>query len=637
MIDFTKHLSGKQKPPFNVLMDALDDDQKNVAAWRPADGNLRVIASAGSGKTSSLVALACSLIVSDAVDASNLILTTFTKKAGDELRQRMGKIIDRETLSRVRVGTFHAIGLQALRAVDSKKWDMKRCIDVHEGRDSNIPSASVLWRSICAYGKVPGSGKDSLGLPMVPDYYRKFIELWRSTGAKEYAEADTPNHLSRKEEEEFELAWDYFNEAKLRLRAWDFNDVLTEWKELVAAQPATRSIVLVDEAQDNNKVQLHIAQELARDGGRVCLIGDSKQAIYQFRGAYPRLFNEAETLLSAKTREIRTNYRSLPHIVEFANRFVSDKSWNVNAPAVAYRIAPDGTEKIRTHVAEGPFHEADWVAAEIGDRILEKQNEAKDFLILTRTNAARFAFETALVARNIPNVVLGNSSAFNTKEASQVIAYCVLSQFNHLDSVERILNTPKRYIPRSFVQELAREMTKVPDVLDALKSALATSTMKPASKRGVVDLVRTLENLRRAEWKDVPNLVERLLQPVDDEEKTDEPDEDRRSMIGMVCRLASMFPDAESLVKFAQNCTQSTGAQHEKTDDNRVVISTIHKIKGSEAPVVFVSAPRDLFPHTKTTNMPEEERLFYVSVTRARDELVLTGNHAEGGLSPFSA
>jgi DNA helicase-2/ATP-dependent DNA helicase PcrA len=613
----------------------LDDDQKHVAAWTPKDGNLRVIASAGSGKTSSLVALACNLLVQDEVDASQLLLTTFTKKAGDELRTRMGQIIDRETLARVRVGTFHAIGLQTLRSIDSKQWDMKRCIDIHDGRDASIPSASALWRSICSYGKVPGSGRDSLGLPMVPDYYRKHIELWRSTGAKTYLEADTPDRLTRKEEEEFELAWDYFNEAKQRLRAWDFTDVLVAWKEYVEEQPPTRSVVLVDEAQDNNKVQLDIALALAREGGRVCVIGDSKQAIYQFRGAYPRLFNEAEHLIGAHTREIRTNYRSLPHIVQFANDFTRGKSWNHNSPALPFRIAPDGDEKVRYHLAEGPFHEADWVASEIGDRILENQNEAKDFMILTRTNAARFAFETALVARNIPNVVLGASSAFNTKEASQVLAYCVLSQFNHLDSVERILNTPKRYIPRTFVQELSREMRKVPDVLDALKSALTTSSMKPASKRGVVDLVRTLEGLRKAEWKDVPKMVERLLQPVEDEEKTDEPDEDRRSMISVVCRLAGMFPDASSLVKFAETCSQSTAAQSEKTNDNRVTISTIHKIKGCEAKVVYVSAPGDLFPHVKTTNMPEEERLYYVAITRARDDLVVTGNNAEGGLTPF--
>ena len=620
--------------PFDKLLDMLDLDQRRVADWTPASGNLRVIASAGSGKTSSLVALACNLVVKDVVPASQMVVTTFTKKAGDELRNRMGKIIDRDTLNKMRLGTFHAIGLQVLRSENPKEWDMKRCIDLSTGRDVSIPGAAAIWRAIVSYGKVPGSGRDSLQLSLPPEFYRKQIELWRSAGARNIVEADVPAGMTIKECDEFEQVWDYFNEAKERLRAWDFTDVLQAWHDLVWDRAPTESIVLVDEAQDNNRLQLDIAQGLAREGGRICLIGDPKQAIYQFRGAYPKLFNEAETLLDAKTREIRTNYRSLPHIIEFANQFIADKPWNHNAPALPYRTIRDEQETVKTLCAASLFEEADQVAGEIAEAILENQATAGDYLILTRTNAARFAFETALVGRGIPNVVLGSYSAFNTKEASQVLAYCVLAQFNHLDSLDKILNVPKRFIPRTFVNEVSNEMRHVSDMVEAMKSALTTTRMKPGSKRGVVDLVRELETLRRLPWKEVPGAVEKLLRKVDDQPE-DEPDEDRMGMVRSVCALAAMFPDAQSLVKFAETCTQSTATQAENENSDRVTISTIHKIKGCEAKSVYVSASANLFPHVKTTNRPEEERLFYVAITRARNDLTITSNASDGGKTSF--
>lgn len=621
-------------PTHDELLNRLDPQQRHVANWTPADGNLKVIASAGSGKTTTLVALTSNLIVNQTVDPSKLVVVTFTKKAGEELRKRLGQVLTPAALNAVRVGTYHALALQTLRNDDAKKWNISRCVEVGSARATGVPSAYELWKSICSYGKVPGSGKESLQLPLDYGVYRREIERWRAHGAECFAEADIPATMRSAEAEDFESAWEYYTEAKTLLNVWDFADLLEAWRAKLREESGQGCVVLVDEAQDNNTVQLDIVRELARDGGRVCLIGDGKQAIYKFRGASPELFQDAESVFRAERREIATNYRSKPHIVAFANDFIVDKAWNQSAPSHANREA-ESDAYVRRILGSGPHQEADQIAAQIADGIVEEGKRPGDYAILTRTNAARMAFETALIARNIPVVVLGSSSAFSSREAKIVLAYCTLSAFDHIDSLDAILNTPKRYIPRSFISELHTSMSRGRGLLEAYDHAAMNSKMKPGSKRGAGELRARLRELRATPWAEVPDKVRTILRPWLDEQTNDE-DEDRTALIESICGLAAMFPDAKTMVEFAERCVNGTQARSEGDDPgNCVTVSTVHKVKGLEWPNVYVSAPGNLLPHARTNSMAEEERLYYVAITRAQDELTVTGNEAEGGVTAF--
>jgi DNA helicase-2/ATP-dependent DNA helicase PcrA len=624
---------------YEQLIARLDPQQREVASWTPQDGNLRVLANAGSGKTTTLVALTANLVLGGHVDPGELVVTTFTKKAGEELRTRLGKVLPPHTLNGMRVGTFHAIGLQALRAINPDKWNISRCIEIQSGRAPGVPSSNELWRAICAFGQIPGLNRPSLQLSDEPKYYKKQIDLWRAQGAETYGEASVPlsdDPQRKRFFRECEAAWDTYTAAKDALNVWDFNDILAEWLVAVRNAPPQRAVVLIDEAQDNNIVQLDIGRELTRDGGRLCLIGDVKQSIYKFRGAYPDLFRSAERELGAQSKQISTNYRSLPHIVAFANDFIANKPWSGSTPSIAARASEGGF--VGTLQGGEPHDEADAVGERIAEALIGNTATPGDFAILCRTNAARMAFESALISRNIPVVVLGSRSAFDNKEAKVVLAYCTLSARDDVDALDTILNVPKRFLPRAMISDVHTHMAGGKNLLSALTAAKNGPRVKPASRRNAEGLVRQLHALRDAAWEDVPDMVGQILRPWLEKDEDDESrdDEDNAALVATTLHLAGLFPNAAQFIDFAQRCATRTQSRAEgEAPGNAVTISTIHKVKGLEWPHVFVSAPADLLPHAKSTDTDEEERLYYVAITRARDTLTVTANEADGGLTPF--
>lgn len=269
--------------PLDSLFARLDDDQKRVAAWRPDDGNLRVVAAAGSGKTTTVTALVGALI-RDGVPAKRIVVTTFTAKAGRELKNRIRPIVTPQAFADLRIGTFHSLALRAVRHADAASWDMKHCIDLPgKERGPNTPSVSVLWRTIVQYGTVPGTGVGSLKLPNCdPPSYARGVDLFRA------ANVDDPTPLTTRQLHargvrlaEFKKAWGMFNDAKRKLGVWDFADVLSLFRLSLqnGAIPADADVVIIDEAQDNTQTQIDIAQGMAGANGRVILVGDGRQCI----------------------------------------------------------------------------------------------------------------------------------------------------------------------------------------------------------------------------------------------------------------------------------------------------------------------------------------------------------------------
>lgn len=629
------------------LFARLDPEQRAAAEWTPNDGNLRVVANAGSGKTTTLVALTASLLLRHHIKPENLYVLTFTKKAGEELKSRLAKTVPRHLSDRTTLGTFHAAALARLRENDPEGWSMSRCIDMPpKTRATGVPSAAELWRSICSYGRVPGSGRDSLKLPLDAAWYRKQIDRWRCNSWEQFCEIDVPPGMNTKERAEYERAWDYFIEAKAALKVWDFADLLAQWRTLLLESPSPEAIVLVDEAQDNNIVQLDIVRALAGKTGRIVLIGDDKQTIYQFRGAYPALFRSAESELGAQTRRITTNYRSDPRIIDFANQFISKCPWTADSPSKSFREGKCAMP-LSTLRGVSPLHEADEVARQIADAIVDEGVSPSEFVILTRTNAAKAAFESALFSRNIPTVVLGGGSVFTSREAEKVMAYLNLSGPNgSVEDLDKILNVPKRFIPRTFLGEVHAALPGR-ELVPAMKAALNTSTMKPACRKGVLQLISTIESLKTATWtcppdtdptKDGSSVCARVLQLVAPEvgETPEEADEDNRGTFETLIALARLFAGPAELAAFASACASGVMASGEGEKSSRcVTISTIHKVKGLEWDRVFFSCSAREFPNPKSKDPSEEERLFYVALTRARDQITFTSSDAMGGLSKF--
>lgn len=615
------------------MMSELDDQQRHVASWTPKERNLRVVSAAGSGKTSSVVALAANLVLHDHVAPSALIVTTFSRKAADELRNRMAKVIPMQVLQQMRIGTFHSIGLQALRSVDSKLWSMDRCVEADGStRATGVPSAYELWTAICSYGKVPGIDQESLKVAEPSSVYKARIDYWRSQGFRRFEDTPGIPGMIYADKENHRRAWKMYTDAKKALKVWDFADVLEAWEDgLKNGQlPKTDNVVIVDEAQDNNVPQTNIIKLLAGKEGRICLVGDLRQSIYSFRGAFPELFTSAEVLLNAETREIGTNYRSEAPIVALSNFIASGKNWNLGSPAKPSRCTENAPYSIEVlPPAFGPDEEAEAVASRISDDVSAGES-AGNYAILCRTNAGRALFEAALTRKGVPVTVIGGSSVFKTREAEAVLAYCVLAQHDALGSLDRILNMPKRFLPHSFLSSVHKAMPVSADILDAIEVASREAKLKPGSRRGAADLIRDLERLRSAEWKDVPKLIEKILKS-DPSREAEAADEDRMSLITSACRIAERFPSAIDFVAFAQKCSDGTAQLAEGAKaSNSVTLATVHSCKGLEFSHVYVSSNRSMFPHIKSTNRDEEHRLFYVAVTRAVNKVVFSYNKLEG-------
>lgn len=616
---------------------SLDEEQRHVASWKPEDGNMRILAAAGSGKTLSLVALTANLVHEGHVEPNRLIVTTFSRKAADEIKVRLAKVVNPTEFHQLRVSTFHSLALQALRNLDNKFWSMDRCLEADSGtRAQGVPSTYEIWRSICSYGQVPGTKEESLRLPESPTFYSAKIDYWRSHGHEKFEDVPPPPGFTHQEKDTFKKVWKMYNDAKKALKAWDFADALFQWKAALedGRIPRQNAVVIVDEAQDNNIVQLTIAQLLAKDDGRVIFCGDLRQCVHQWRGAYPDLFANSEKTLSAQTRELTTNYRSEAPIVALSNFISHGKSWNLGSPAKASKRTEDALTSIEVlSPGYGPDEESELVAQRIADDI-EAGRPPGDYAVLCRTNAGRAMFEGALTRRNVPIAVIGGSSVFRSREAEIVMAYCVLSRHNAAGALDQVLNNPKRFLPHSFTGDVHRAMSSTSNIVDAIRVAAHTAKLKPGSKRGALQLADFIDNMRDMKWAEVPSAIEKLLRSQVTREAEDS-DQDRQSLITSVCHLARRFEDPIEFVTFAQKCVDGTASISEGgKSTSAVTLSTAHSAKGLQWEHVYISANKSMFPHKKSGNREEEHRLFYVAVTRAARRVTFAWNKTDG-LTPY--
>jgi DNA helicase-2/ATP-dependent DNA helicase PcrA len=628
-------------PQLDALIAKLDPDQRHVVEWSARrDRHLRVLASAGSGKTTTMTASIARQIADGEVEPSRAAVTTFSNKAAAELQERIRLVLDATSFRALRIGTFHSLALKALRVGGgfaygnlTHGWTMQTCLDA-DGRTRNpgIPTGAILWRCATEWGEMPGTGAKSLKCAEGAGdngaaAYMRWVEILRGKGIEGPDEIEETADLGVLPE--FAEAWQLVLDAKRALDCWDFGDALAAWQRGMAEGRLRDSadVVIVDEAQDNNRVQLNIAKLLAgfvsknESRGKIVLTGDLRQTLYRFRGAYPELLERAAEELGAETREIRTNYRSGQAIVQLANAIADDRPWNVGTPSKAHRGEQGAIE-----VVTSPD-----VCTTVAERIrddLRAGVSAGDITILCRTNAALGLFQAALTEAQVPCAIVGGKSIFDHREVETVLCYCVLSQRDAWNSLEKVLNYPKRYLGRAFWDAMQKQKALGTPMLVAIDRAAVG--LPPAVRRNAVDLKQTIMDLRKTDWREVPDQIVKLVTPPPDKLRKlrldDAPDEDRPALYRAAARIAGRFEDAVKLVEFAGRCTANAASVNEgdNVPGGRVTLSTVHRFKGREAPQVYVHVGKDLFPHKRVTTdtLEDEIRLFYVATTRPKDRLI---------------
>jgi DNA helicase-2/ATP-dependent DNA helicase PcrA len=676
-IDTTGDLSGGK---VGTTRFPLDDEQKRISLWRPHIGPVRVLAAAGSGKTSTTVGLVARLIWDGVLKPSEIIVTTFTNKAAAELRSRFAQVITGAAFEDLRLGTFHSLAFAVKKhnKVLRDRMPHTKFLDPSGARARWRQILDEVWSKESAQGYVTRTNKQSLGQrlrdlndgePVDVKGYMTAITVARSAPGDYDAvlarlyEGDTNAGVPRAVDQ-FPLideAWKIYVESLRNTGEWDFDTIVAEWEMALATGEVKSSarLVIVDEAQDNNRLQASIAMKVAKNGkGSVILVGDVRQSIYAWRGAEPEIMITADQVLGAKTMEITTNYRSGSKIVELGNAICAGKDYAVGQPSKPGPGAKPGLVTITG--AEDVVGEAEVAAQRIVEAMAGKPKEGySEFAILGRTRAQGGAAEAALVAKKIPCAIVGGTPFFKRDEAVATLAWIKALSGLKIDAKEmqKLGRYPASGITVKYAEEVVSRLNQGEDFATATDMATPVAGKSGKWRQAAEDFANNVSVLsdKIAKSQGTPEtrwaiLIDEIGAMFNERfaataKNLVTEDEDEKGDPGsVVLSLAKSFPGPAALMQFAARCANETvELDGETTQDDlppgRVIISTIHKAKGLEWPVVFVSASQDQFPHKRSANVPEEERCFYVAVTRAKNECHLTYasevNGKPAGPSPF--
>lgn len=647
----------------------LDVNQRAAIKSGLSGGNCIWISGAGGGKTK-VATTFVGVLCHKGQAPDRIIVNTFTRKAANELANRIEPLVAPHLFDHLRIGTTHSLALRKLRSIDRSRWPMQRCLDL-PGRADGLPGAGWLWHMCVGFGKIKGTDLDGLAVSgrIIGCSSRVFMraaELLRADGWSPPRDGQPPKkdllHVVKENLEaqvylNFLAAWRLYEEAKAQLAGWDFADCLEAYHRGLEDGTVADSadFVIVDEAQDYTKVQIETAKLLAKNGdGRIVFVGDNRQCIFQFRGAYPEAFQNAEAELAAARTDLPTNYRSGFGIVHLGNRVAHAQPWAMGAVSVPARTDP-GEVKLWL-VGETPEDEADLVAQNIAADIREGA-DPNDYAVLCRTNAMVGLFEAALVSRKIPVAVVGGQPFFAQKEVKDFLAYAALARRDGYKALTKIRNKPSRFLGSAFDREVASARVRMGKSAGlTLVIRAAAPALRGGSRRSATELADTIDKLRGLPWAlgyaergasgepatDVPQAIIEILKPMYVDDKG-EADEDREAVLAAVAAVTRRFTDPVQLIDFAKVCLGQVARVSEDSDipKGRVTLSTAHRSKGREFRIVVVPMARGLFPHARAEGprqQAEELRLAYVAWTRAKDALWLTCSerNAKGGPAGWS-
>ena len=432
---------------------------------------------------------------------------------------------------------------------------------------------------------------------------------------------------------------DVYREYQKRLRtagAMDFDDLLQVTVELFRRQPDVLEHyqqrfkhVLVDEYQDTNKVQNELVLHLANQHRNICVVGDSDQSIYGFRGADIRNINEFEQAFPDATVIILDqNYRSTQRILDAANAVIANNQ--SRKPKELWTDSGAGEMLVRYH-AEDEGDEAQWVAHEIS-RLHEEGERWSDSAVFYRTNAQSRIMEEALLRVGVPYKVVGGTRFYDRREIKDALAY-LKAAVNPVDevSVKRVLNVPKRGVGDSSIGRLDAWATAHGEpFVDALRSAPEAGVTGRAIG-GIDEFLALLDHLAGIAGEGPGTVLESALERSGYlAELQAEHSVEAEGRLENLAELIGFAREFEAVDEFLEQVGLVADTDELPDDDSgSVVLMTMHAAKGLEFPNVFILGMEDgVFPHLRALGEPremeEERRLCYVGITRARQRLYLT-------------
>lgn len=609
------------------LLNGLNPEQQR--AVKTTDGPLLLMAGAGSGKTRVLTHRIAYLMVEKQVNPYNILAITFTNKAAREMKERiysmMGGVADE-----IWVSTFHSMCVRILRR-DIDRLGYNRNFTILDTTDQQSVVKTILKEK----NLDPKKYDPRAILGAISSAKNELI------GPEEFAK-NAGGHMDQ-------IVADVYEMYQKRLRknqALDFDDLIMTTIQLFQRVPEVLTFyqrkfqyIHVDEYQDTNRAQYMLVKLLAQRFQNLCVVGDSDQSIYRWRGAdianilsFEKDYPRSEVIL------LEQNYRSTKRILFAANEVIKnnlnrrDKNlWTENAEG----------NKIFYYRADSEQSEAQFVAGKIKEAVQSGERKYSDFAILYRTNAQSRVMEEVLLKSNIEYSIVGGVKFYDRKEIKDTLAYLRLIANPDDDiSLTRVINVPKRGVGSSSVDKIANfaDMHDM-SMFQALGSIELIGLSPKITKacREFYDLINNYTHMQ--EYLSVTELVEEVLEKTGYYEMLKaEKSIEAQSRLENLDEFLSVTKNFEegnedkSLIAFLTDL--ALVADIDKLDEDgkqvdTVVLMTLHSAKGLEFPVVFLLGLEEgVFPHSRSlmeeAEMEEERRLAYVGITRAEEELFIT-------------
>ncbi len=609
------------------FLEGLNDAQKQAVL--ATDGPLLIVAGAGAGKTKTIVHRICHIIV-NGVAPSAILAVTFTNKAAKEMRERVYSLMKEIPGINTQnsgygngpfVSTFHSLGVFLLRRFGAHGGHMKRFVILDDS-----DAMSLIKDALKHFGMDPKQN-DPRGI--------------KSTISRAMNAMQTADDLLSESNPRYRIAgqiWKKYDSLKHEQKALDFDDLLLETAKLLEGNSevlswchATWTYIHVDEYQDTNEVQYRIARALAGPRKNICVVGDSDQSIYSWRGAniknileFERDYPEANVVL------LQENYRSTKTVLSAANEIITKNSFRT--PKELF-TSNTGGEMISLFAAYDETDEANFIV----ERVIEEMDRGmppEEIAILFRTNFQSRALEEAFLSSNIPYQMLG-VRFFERKEVKDILSYAraALNPESLVD-IKRTINIPARGIGKVTIakvfagerEDLSGKVRLEVDNYFSLLSRIATyadthstsELLKYIIKESGMERMYKDEHDGEERLENLKELVTLALRydQIGDDPFSDLPAPDQSGALAGIEKLLE-----EACLMSDQDTIENAKG---------VKLMTIHASKGLEFNVVFITGlEQGLFPHERDVKLPgpdgeEERRLMYVALTRARKKLYLS-------------
>ncbi|MES9682081.1 DNA helicase PcrA [Bacillus sp. AFS001701] len=609
------------------LLQGLNPMQKE--AVKTVDGPLLIMAGAGSGKTRVLTHRIAYLLGEKGVAPWNILAITFTNKAAREMQERIFNLVGKDAED-IWISTFHSMCVRILRR-DIDRIGFNRSFSILDTTDQltviknilkekNLDSKKFDPRSIL--GTISSAKNE---LQTAADYSRDAFTPYEKVVGEIYAS---------------------YQDRLRKNHSLDFDDLIMMTINLFERVPEVLQYyqrkfqyIHVDEYQDTNHAQYKIVKLLAEQFKNICVVGDSDQSIYRWRGAdisnilsFEKDYEKAQVIL------LEQNYRSTQTILDAANAVITN-----NSNRKAKKLWTENGEGTPIHYfrAASEQDEGYFVAGKLAEWKKEGVRQYGDVAILYRTNAQSRAMEEVLVKSNIPYKMVGGVKFYDRKEIKDVLAYLrFIANPDDEISFSRVINVPKRGVGAASVDKIINYSIMNDLSLSDTLEQIDFVGLSGKITKAVGDFHAMTKNWQQMlDYLSVTELVEEVLdktgyiQMLKDENTIESAS--RIENIEEFLTVTNAFEESsedKSLVSFLTDLALVSDidqADKEESQADEVILMTLHSAKGLEFPVVFlIGLEEGIFPHSRSLmdeeEMEEERRLAYVGITRAEKDLYIT-------------